>query len=179
MSDDKPVPDMSAPEELPLAVYQQLKAIAQARMNNERSGHTLQTTALVHEAYVKLVKDGRINLDDRAAFYRAAAQAMQQILIDHARARSTIKRGGGRPVVSADVLDLAADADSEQILALQEAISRLEVESTEAAQVVKLRFFAGLSIDETAQTIGTSPRTVSRLWTYARAWLWRELNPKE
>src|SRR5213075_2003814 len=141
--------DLRITGDLPLAVYEQLKSVARQRMRGERAGHTLQTTALVHEAYVKLLKEGRIDASAKGEFYAAAAQAMRQILIDHARARDAQKRGSGRAILSTDVLELANDADSEQIVALDEAIVRLQDQTPDAARVVCLRFFAGLSIDDT------------------------------
>lgn len=158
-------------------LYDQLRVIARARMSQERSGHTLQTTALVHEAYVKLVKDRKLDWQDKPTFFRAAGRAMRQILVDHARGQNAIKRGGDKVRVAADVLDLVASGDSDQILALDEALSRMEEQAPDAAEVVRLRFYVGLSIEETADALNSSARTVNRLWTFARAWLWRELNP--
>jgi RNA polymerase sigma factor (TIGR02999 family) len=164
---------------LPL-VYEQLKQLARQRMSEERSGHTLQATALVHEAYVRLVgADSALPWADRSQFFFAAAEAMRRILIDHARARGTSKRGGkGRQRVPlSNVLDLAAASEEQipQILSLDEAVSRLQKLSESVAAVVRLRFYAGLSIEETAAAMGVSTRTVQREWTYARAWLAREL----
>lgn len=161
---------------LPSQVYEQLKAIARARMAGERAGHTLQATALVHEAYLRMNQPGNVDLSDRSRFFRAAAVAMREILIDHARAAGRQKRGGDAKRLNVDVLDLAAENETDQILALDEAVSRLHAVSSEAAEVVRLRFYAGLSIEETAETLGTSTRSVNRLWSYARAWLWRELS---
>jgi RNA polymerase sigma factor (TIGR02999 family) len=160
-------------------VYEQLKAIARARMAGERSSHTLQATALVHEAYLRMNQPGNIDVADRSRFFRAAAVAMREILIDHARGVGRQKRGGGAKRLNVDVLDLAAENDTEQILALDEAICRLQAVSPEAAEVVRLRFYAGLSIEETADSLNTSHRSVNRLWSYARAWLWRELSHSE
>ena len=157
-------------------VYEQLKAIARARMAGERPAHTLQATALVHEAYLRLNKPGNIDVSDRSQFFRAAAVAMREILIDHARGAGRQKRGGGAKRLNVDVLDLAAENDTDQILALDEAVCRLQEISPDAAEVVRLRFYAGLSIEETAQTLATSTRSINRLWAYARAWLWRELS---
>ena len=159
---------------LPL-VYEQLKGLARQRMANERSDHTLQPTALVHEAYMRLVGNADVPWEGRAHFFSAAAQAMRRILVDHARSHGNLKRGGGRKRLPASVLDLTADAQSSEILALDEALSRLESTSPGVGEVVRLRFFAGLTVDETANALGVSPRTVKRDWTYARAWLGREL----
>lgn len=168
----------SARDLLPV-VYAQLRAIAQQRMAGERKDHTLQATALVHEAYLKLVGEGQpINWSGRAAFFKAAAEAMRRILIDHARSKGRDKRGGAekRDRVPLSMVDLAIDGNSEKILALDEAICRLESEDAEVAQVVRLRFFAGLSVDDTAAALNTSPRSVDRMWSYARAWLYQALN---
>jgi len=157
-------------------VYRQLRAAAERQMAAERAGHTLQATALVHEAFLRLVGDRSVPWTGRAHFYAAAAEAMRRVLLDHARSRGRAKRGGGAAMVSlADVGDLAdlASMDSRGILALDEAVRRLEDETPETAAVVRLRFYAGLSIDQTAEALGTSPRQVDRLWAYARAWLHR------
>ena len=166
----------AAGELMPL-VYNALRDLARRRMARERSDHTLQATALVHEAYLKLVGGGGGEPDwaDRSHFYHAAAEAMRRILIDHARAKAGPKRGAGRRRVPLDVLDLAAESDSDEILALDEAVSRLQRQSPDVAAVVRLRFYAGLGVEETAAALGVSVRTVNREWTYARAWLFREL----
>ena len=158
-------------------VYEQLRAIARYRIANEAPGHTLQATALVHEAYMKLCLSGSgFQLNDRAQFVIMAAEAMRRVLIDHARGRNRVKRGGGvAKRTLADVADLAGDQDGDQIMALDEAICRFEQEDPQAAQVVKLRFFAGLSVAETAECLGLSERTVKRDWQFARAWLFRAL----
>ena len=144
-------------------------------MAGERDGHTLQATALVHEVYLKLLGGDWAPWASRKQFFFAAAEAMRQILIDHARARAGPKRGGGRKRVPLNVLDLAAEDQVLEILAVDEAVSRLEKVSPDVAAVVRLRFYAGLSVEETAEALGISPRTVRREWTYARARLIREL----
>jgi RNA polymerase sigma factor (TIGR02999 family) len=157
-------------------VYAQLRAIANVQMNGERAGHTLQATALVHEAYARLAEAG-VQWSGPAAFYHAAAEAMRRILIDHARARRTVKRGGGRHSLELDgVLDLASADDPRQVMALDGAISRLEQEDARAAEVVRLRFYAGLTVDQTAAALGQSRRTVLRDWEFARAWLVDDLD---
>ncbi len=163
---------------LPL-VYEQLRAAAQLEMRGERPGHTLSATALVHEAYVKLAGPREIPWANRAHFYAAAAEAMRRVLLDHAKARAREKRGGvdGKPparVAFASIAELAG-AESEEIVSFDGALRRLEEESPEAGRVVRLRFFAGLSVEQTAQAMGVSDRTVNRHWTYARAWLHRAL----
>jgi RNA polymerase sigma factor (TIGR02999 family) len=162
--------------ELTAQVYEQLRAIARSRLQGQAAGHTLQATALVHEALLKLHDHPSIVGGDRARFFHAAAQAMRQILIDHARAKGRVKRGAGSVRRElADVAQLAVEDDVEQILALDEAISRLEQEEPSAAAVVKFRFYAGLSVEETAEVLGVSERTVKREWQFARAWLYRVL----
>lgn len=158
-------------------VYDQLHAIARARMQEERAGHTLQATALVHEAWMRLAqRDGGVASIPEASFYEAAAVAMRRILIEHARSKGRLKRGGDRARTPLDVLDLAADQDPDEILAVEEALRRLEEEDADAARVVNLRFFAGLDVAETARALNVSPRTVAREWEYARAWLYRALH---
>ena len=159
--DDQPRPDVTrllgevaggdaaaAGELLPL-VYDQLRAVAQQRMNSERPEHTLQATALVHEAFLRLVGPRQIPWESQGHFYAAAAEAMRRILIDHARARKREKRGGERQKVALNVVDLAKAENPDEILALDEAFARLEGQEPEAAAVVRLRFFAGLSVAET------------------------------
>jgi RNA polymerase sigma factor (TIGR02999 family) len=162
---------------LPL-VYEELRKLAAVRMCAEREDHTLQATALVHEAYLRLVGGADLQWANRAHFFAAAAEAMRRILIEHARARLGPRRGGGLGKLPIDVIDLAAVEDPEQILALDEAISRLEREDAEAARVVRLRFYAGLSIEETAKALGSSASTVKREWSFARAFLFRVLKDR-
>lgn len=166
---------------LPL-IYDRLRAIAQQRMAGERVGHTLQATALVHEAYVRLVGNQELNWDSRGHFFVAAAEAMRRILIEHARARGRVKRGGDGDAwrrVPLSVVDLAESGNSEEILILDDVFRRLQEMSPEMADVVRLRFYAGLSVQETANALGISTPTVKRRWTWARAWLYRALKEKE
>jgi RNA polymerase sigma factor (TIGR02999 family) len=156
-------------------VYDELRGIARARLAAEAPGHTLGATALVHEAYLKLCSRTALLGGDKADYFRAAATAMRQILIDHARTKKAEKRGGALKREFADVAQLAADGDSQEILALDDALLRLEREEPTAAEVVKLRFYGGLSVEETAQVMGISDRSVKREWQFARAWLYREL----
>ncbi len=161
-------------ELLPL-VYDQLRAAAQRCLQQERRAHTLQATALVHEAYLKLVGPRELPWRNRAHFYAAAAEAMRRILVDHARARSAAIRGGPdarRAAINLAALpDLASPAESAGFLILDEAIARLESVDAEAASVVRLRYFAGLSIEQTAGALGLSAPTIKRSWAFARAWL--------
>jgi len=163
--------DRAASDQLLTLVYDQLRKIAQQRMSEERSDHTLQATALVHEAYLRLVGNGPATWQGRGHFFAAAAEAMRRILIDHARKRNTAKRGGRVPREISGVLELTGDEKIGEALILDDLISRLEMEDSQTAQVVRLRFFAGLSIEETAEVLGISEPTVKRDWEYARAWL--------
>ena len=159
-------------------MYDQLRAIAQERMNAENPGHTLEATALVHEAFLRIGHGRRLPFRDRAHFFATAAEAMRRILIDHARAKGAVKRRAPR-TEPLSVADLAEHPDPERILALDTALQRLEAAEPDVAAVVRLRFFAGLSGDETAEALAISPRQVDRLWAYARAWLAREMGPAE
>lgn len=163
---------------LPL-VYEQLRQIAAARMAGERRDHTLQATALVHEAYARLIGPGEVAWVNRKQFFFAAAEAMRRILIEHARGRARLKRGGPglkrRDLDFSAVADLAREDRSEEVIALDEALRRLEEQRPRAAQVVHLRFYGGLSVEETAEALGVSARTVNLDWTYARAWLFKQL----
>lgn len=164
-------------------VYEQLRSAAQRELAAERQGHTLSATALVHEAYLRLVGQRQVPWAGRGHFYAAAAEAMRRVLIDHARGRRRLRRGGGdaaRPDAAAlaSISELFASDCGEEFLMLDSALRRLEVEDPEAAQVVRLRFFAGLSGDETALALGKSPSTVDRDWAWARAWLFRQLRPE-
>lgn len=161
--------------ELVELVYAQLRAIAEQRMSEEGAGHTLQATALVHEVYLRIHQGRRVPFQNEAHFFSAAAEAMRRVLIDHARAKGAVKRGGGAARMPLSVVDLAMEQDPVQILALDEALQRLEQTEPEVGGVVRMRFFAGLSVDETARALGLSPRQVDRHWAYARAWLIREV----
>ena len=167
--------DPRASQKLLPLVYDQLRKAAQKQMAGERTDHTLQATALVHEAYLRLVGTQQTSWESRAHFYVAAAEAMRRILIEHARKRARIKRGGDRQRVSLNPVDLAETADPEEILSVEAAIRRLEERDSRMARIVRLRFFAGLSVEDTAETLGLSDRTVRREWALARAWLHREL----
>ena len=160
------------------ALYDELKRLAGVRLHAERSGHTLSPTALVHEAYVKLVGGTPVAASDRQHFLAVAARAMRQILVDHARLKARVKRGGGnRPVTLDEERDGVThpDTDPEVLLALDEALTRLEDERERLARVVELRFFGGLSTPETAELLGVNRRTVERDWSLARAYLYRSL----
>ncbi|HTK75464.1 MAG TPA: ECF-type sigma factor [Gemmataceae bacterium] len=166
----------AAADLLPL-VYDELRTLAAARMAAEKPGHTLDATALVHEAYLRLV--GGQQFDGRGHFFAAAAEAMRRILVENARRKHRLRHGGGRQRLDLDNLDLPADADDEELLALDEALERLAAEEAKAAEVVKLRYFAGLTIEQTAEALGVSVRTANRHWAYARAWLYQQLTADE
>jgi len=168
--------DAAAGQELIPLVYDQLRRIAQRRISDEREGFTLQATELVHEALMKMAPGlARRDWHDRVHFYNAAAEAMRRILIDHARKKNSLRRGGGRiEFVPINLVEVAAH-DADRILALDEAISRLSEEDEALGQLVNLRFFVGLTVEETARVLRISPRSVVREWAFARAWLFREL----
>ncbi len=168
--------DPTAARELLPLVYQQLRASAAKKMAAERSDHTLQPTALVHEAYIRLVGQGQVTWDGRAHFYFAAAEAMRRILIEHARARGRQKRSGDWRRVTLDSVNLAEkNAPIEEIVSVDEAICRMEERDERMAKIVRLRFFAGLSVQETAAALGVTDRTIRREWAVARAWLYKFL----
>jgi RNA polymerase sigma factor (TIGR02999 family) len=154
-------------------VYDELKVLAAAYLRSERPDHSLQTTGLVHEAYMKLVNAQRTTWESRAHFFGVAAQAMRRILVDHARRRRA--RGGGGHVSLDDHVPGSAAADDDDVLAVDEALERLALLDARQARIVELRYFAGLTIEQTAETVGISPATVKREWTSAKAWLMREL----
>src|SRR3990170_707056 len=167
--------DAEAASELIPLIYGELRRIAAHFMAHERHDHTLQTTALVHEAYLRLVEQRHNNWNNRAHFYGAAAGIMRRILVDHARARRTGKRGGGAPRVPLEDAAALAGDQPEVLLRLDAALTRLAERSPRQVRVVELRFFVGLDVEETAEALAVSPKTVKRDWSVARAWLLREL----
>lgn len=156
-------------------VYGELRRIAAREMRDEKPGRTLQTTALVHEAYLRLLKDASLSFENRAHFLGIAARAMREILIERARARVAQKRGGHAVRITLDDVTVPTPAPSVDVLALDEALQRLAGLDKRHARVVELRYFGGLSVEETAAALDVSPATVKRAWTLARAWLYREL----
>lgn len=156
-------------------VYQQLKQLAEERLKYERSGHTLQATALVHEVYLRLGENRKKPWESEAHFYVAASEAIRRILIDHARSKAVQKRGGHWTRLPKNLVEIELEQDSELIVALEDALSRLEVDEPDVFQVVRMRFYVGLSGDRTAEVLGISARSVDRRWSYARAWLLKEL----
>jgi RNA polymerase sigma factor (TIGR02999 family) len=167
--------DAPAGEQLVPLVYAELRRIARMKLGGERAGHTLQATALVHEAWLRLMQQHGAGWQNRAQFFAIATQAMRRILVDHARRRQAAKRGSGEP--PADVDDLAevllSPVPDEQLVALDVALERLTAIDERQAKVVELRFFGGLSVEETAEVLALSPTTVKREWATARLWLFR------
>jgi RNA polymerase sigma factor (TIGR02999 family) len=171
--------DRHAGEQLFADVYAELRAVAARYMHGERQSHTLQPTALVHEAYLKLLGQTPVDWRGRAHFLVIAAQAMRQILVDHARRRGAAKRGGDRHRIALDdnlVIESDRDVD---LLALEDALAKLTKLDPRQAQMIELRFFAGLSVAEVAKVMGTSKRSAEREWTMVRAWLRRELSTRD
>jgi RNA polymerase sigma factor (TIGR02999 family) len=164
----------AAGELMPL-VYDELRRLAGRYMRRERENHTLQTTALVHEAYLKLVEQNSVNWQSRAHFFGIAAQIMRRVLIDHARGHLREKRGGGQPVVALDEALVFSPEQSSALVELDGALNRLAVMDARQARIVELRFFGGLTVEEAAEVLGISPKTVKRDWSVAKAWLHGEL----
>jgi RNA polymerase sigma factor (TIGR02999 family) len=161
-----------APGEMLPLVYDELRRLAAHRLSHESPGHTLQPTALVHEAYLRLVGEaGGARWDNRGHFFAAAAEAMRRILVENARHKQTLKRGGDLVRQKLDAAELLAPEPREDLVALDEALTQLAAIDRAAADLVQLRYFGGLSIPEAAHVLGISPRTADRLWAYARAWL--------
>ena len=167
--------DDTALNQLIPLVYDELRSLAHRRLAAEHRHDSLQTTALVHEVYLKLVDDTRVTGRGRAYFFAAVSRAMRQILVDRARRRLAVKRGQGAEVVSLDEDQAAVDAYAAELVDLDEALTRLAERSPRHARVVELRFFAGLNVEQTAEAVGVSPRTVKSDWAMARAWLFSEL----
>jgi RNA polymerase sigma factor (TIGR02999 family) len=167
--------DPRAADQLLPLVYAELRRLAAQRLAREASGNTLQPTALVHEAYLRLVGEDDVHWNSRGHFFAAAAEAMRRILVESARRRRSGKRGGDRERQELDAEQLAAPETREDLLALDEALNRLAAANPEAANLVQLRYFAGLSLPEAAESLGISARTAGRVWAYARAWLRREI----
>lgn len=171
--------DAHASEELLPLVYNELRRMAAHKMAGERPGHTLQPTALVHEAWLKLVDPPSQSWQNRAHFFGAAAEAMRRILIARARRKQTQRRGAGAPHLDLDELEIASPVPEDQLLALNEALDRFAALEPQQAELVKLRYFVGLKIEEAADVLGISPATAKRWWTYARAWLFHEIDGRD
>jgi RNA polymerase sigma factor (TIGR02999 family) len=167
--------DQSALDKLLPLVYGELHRLARSYMRAERPDHTLQTTALVHEAYLRLVRQQDARPETRVHFFAAAAKMMRQILVDHARARLRTKRGGDVPVIPLEEAVALSSARAEELLAVNDALTSLTTLDARKGRVFELRYFGGMSVDEAAQALQISPRTVARDWNMAKAWLGREL----
>ena len=168
--------EQQASSDLMPLVYEELRRLAGARMAREAAGQTLQPTALVHEAWLRLVGDGDRTWENRAHFFGAAAEAMRRILIESARRKSRLKHGGGQARVELEDVDLAAATPDDNIVLIDEAVERLKIEDPETARVVVLKFFGGLTNEEIVAITGTSDRTVRRQWNYAKAWLFKNIH---
>jgi RNA polymerase sigma factor (TIGR02999 family) len=162
-------------EELLPLVYEELRRLAAARMAQEQAGQTLQATALVHEAWLRLIREGDRTWQNRGHFFAAASEAMRRILIENARRKSRFKHGGGQIRVDVQNIELAETTPDDKMLLINEALERLEAENPERARVVVLKFFGGLTNLEVAESLGIAERTVDRQWAYAKAWLFRKI----
>jgi len=171
--------DPKAAEELLPLVYQELRRLAANKMAAQAAGQTLQATALVHEAYLRLVGSGDHSWNSRSHFFAAAAEAMRHILVDRARRKKRAKHGGELQRLDLDVVEIAAEGDDEKILLVHEALNKLAAQDPVKAEVVKLHYFAGLTHEETAQVLKLSEKTVRRHWTFARVWLYRSIRSQD
>ncbi len=167
--------DAKATDELLPLIYGELRLLAAQKLSHEPPGHTLQATALVHEAYIRLVGTGSRSWNGRAHFFGAAAEAMRRILVENARRKKRLKRGGGQNRVELDDVALAIDEPADNVLALDDALGKLAEEDRQVCELVKLRYFAGLTLQQTAEIMGIPCRTADRYWAYARAWLFQEI----
>jgi len=167
--------DPKAADELLPLVYEELRLLAAQKLSHEPPGQTLQATALVHEAYIRLVGDEPQSWNSRGHFFAAAAEAMRRILVENARRKRRMKHGDGLRRVDFDNVEVAVEGLSENMIALDEALARLFQEDHLAAELVKMRYFAGLTLAQTAEALGVSPRTADRCWAYAKAWLYHEI----
>ena len=168
--------DAKAADELLPLVYEELRYLAAQKISKEKPGQTLQATALVHEAYIRLVGSVEQNWQGKTHFFAAAAEAMRRILIDNARRKQRIKHGGIQERIELDGAEIAIEGPSTDIIALDEALSRLYEEDSVKAELVKLRYFAGLTLEQAAEMLDISRATADRYWSYARAWLFHEIN---
>ena len=170
--------DPTAADQLLPLVYQELRKLAASKMAREVSGQTLQPTALVHEAWLRMVGSDNPQFEGRAHFFGAAAEAMRRILIENARRKKALRHGGGQERVDANQVELAAQAKEDELLAVHEALEKLAAEDKPMAELVKLKFFVGLTNREAAEILAVSEPTVERWWAFARAWLYREIRPE-
>jgi RNA polymerase sigma factor (TIGR02999 family) len=167
--------DSKAAEELLPLVYEELRKLAASKLASQSPDQTLQPTALVHEAYLRLLGDGSHSWQDRRHFFAAAAEAMRHLLVNRARRKAAVRHGGGWRRVDLDDVVVAAKATDDNILLISEALESLTAHDPVAAELVKLRFFAGMTFQEAAEVLGLSERTAKRYWAYARAWLFKEM----
>ena len=173
---DLPADDPGSIEEIVAGLYDELRTLARLHLRREQAGHTLNTTALVHEAYIRLAGQDGLHGADRTRFFAAASNTMRRVLVDHARRRNRAKRGGGGiPVPLEEVEAFLSDREASELIALDEALHRLEAVDPRGAEIVQYRYFGGLSQEETAEILGVSGKTVQRAWTTARAWLRKEV----
>jgi RNA polymerase sigma factor (TIGR02999 family) len=168
--------DEKASEKLLPLVYEQLRILAAQKMMQERPGQTLQATALVHEAYIRLIEGAGQNWNSRGHFFKAAAEAMRRILVENARRKKRVKRGGKRERLALDQVAITVDGPEIDLVALDEALAKLESDDPEKANIVKLRYFAGLTNSQVAEILKISIATANRHWSYARSWLFREIS---
>jgi RNA polymerase sigma factor (TIGR02999 family) len=171
--------DPHAADQLLPLVYEELRKLASHRMANEAAGQTLQATALVHEAWMRLVGKENPKFENRAHFFAAAAEAMRRILIDKARRKRALCHGGGQQRVDLEQADVASTSDDDQLLAVNEALDKLALQNKAQAELVKLRYFVGMTVDEAADALGIARRTANNYWAHARAWLFRELKSQK
>jgi len=171
--------DPKAADELLPLVYEELRKLAASKMANEAVGHTLQPTALVHEAWLRLVGIDNPKFAGRAHFFAAAAEAMRRILIDRARHKAALRHGGGQVRVEIQEIDLASPAADDQLLAVNEALNKLAAQDPIEAELVKMRYFVGLTVEEAAEVLDISPRTARNYWAHARTWLYHEITARE
>ena len=170
--------DKAALDKLMPLIHEELRRLAHHYMSHERPGHTLQTTALVNEAYLRLVNRKGVHWQNRAHFFAIAATLMRSILVDHARSHAYAKRGGDARKITIDEAMIVSQERAAEVVALDDVLKQLANFDPQQSRIVELRFFGGLTIDETAEVLGLSPATIKREWSTARAWLYRELNKK-
>lgn len=171
----EPLDDSGASDKLLPLVYEELRRLAAHRMAAQPSDHTLQATALVHEAYLRLLGHGERTWQNRRHFFAAAAEAMRHILVDRARRKAAVRHGGGQARLNLDDILVAAEAGDDAIMLVNDALEKLALHDAPAAELVKLRFFAGLTLAQAAELLDCSERTAKRIWAYARAWLYQEI----
>ncbi len=171
--------DKAALDKLMPLIYEELRQLARHYMNRERAGHTLQTTALVNEAYLRLINRKQVHWQNRAHFFAIAAHLMRSILVDHARSHAYAKRGGGARKIALDEALAVSQQRAADVVALDDALKRLAEIDRQQSRIVELKFFGGLTIEETAEVLGLSPATIKREWSTAKAWLYHELNRNE